>query len=71
MKRQRITSEALEKRCKEFTDSQSDIRSEQKLPPMSNSERLEMMAMLAKSLEQKYDIVDDEEIKGEENGNNE
>ncbi len=70
MKKRRITSEALEKRCKEFTDSQSEIRSQQNLPPMSNSERLEMMAMLAKSLEQKYDIVE-EEIKGEENGNNE
>ena len=69
MKKRRITSEALEKRCKEFTDNQSDIRSEQNLPPMSNSERLEMMAMLAKSLEQKYEIV--EETEGDENGNNE
>ncbi len=69
MKKQRISVESLEKRCKDFADEQSQIRTQDNLPPMSNSERLEMMAMLAKSLEQKYDIVE-EEIKGEENGNN-
>ncbi len=68
MKKQRITVESLEKRCKEFTDIQSKTRQAENLPPMSNSERLEMMALLARSLEEKYEIV--EETKGEENGNN-
>ncbi len=68
MKTQRITVESLEKRCKDFADEQNQIRTQDNLPPMSNSERLEMMAMLAKSLESKYEIV--EETKGEENGSN-
>jgi len=33
---------------------------------LSNSERLEMMALLAKSLEEKYEIV--EETEGDKNG---
>ncbi len=68
MKKQRITVESLEKRGKDFADEQNQIRTQDNLPPMSNSERLEMMAMLAKSLESKYEIV--EETKGEENGSN-
>ena len=68
MKKQRITVESLEKRCKEFADTQIRTRQAENLPPLSNSERLEMMAMLAKSLEEKYEVV--EETKGEENGNN-
>ena len=67
MKKQRISVESLEKRCKDFADEQSQIRTQDNLPPMSNSERLEMMALLAKSLESQYEIID-EEIKGEENG---
>ena len=68
MKKQRITVESLEKRCKEFADTHGRTRESENLPPMSNSERLEMMALLARSLEEKYEIV--EETKGEENGNN-
>lgn len=66
MKKQRITVESLEKRCKEFTDIQAKTREVENLPPLSNSERLEMMALLAKSLEEKYEII--EEIKGDKNG---
>ena len=66
MKKQRITVESLEKRCKEFADTLSRVREAESLPPMSNSERLEMMAMLARSLEEKYEVV--EETKGEQNG---
>ncbi len=65
MKKQRITVESLEKRCKEFTDIQAKTRQAENLPPLSNSERLEMMALLAKSLEEKYEIV--EETKGDKN----
>ena len=68
MKKQRITVESLEKRCKEFADEQNQIRTHENLPPMSNSERLEMMALLAKSLESQYEIV--EETKGDHNGSN-
>ena len=68
MKRQRISVESLEEKCKEFAEGQSQIRTQANLPPLSNSERLEMMAMLAKSLEEKYEII--EETKGEENGSN-
>ena len=67
MKKQRISVESLEKRCKDFADEQSQIRTKANLPTMSNSERLEMMALLAKSLESQYEIIE-EEIKGEENG---
>jgi len=66
MKRQRITVESLEKRCKEFADTHSRTREAENLPPMSNSERLELMAMLARSLEEKYEIV--EETEGDKNG---
>ncbi len=65
MKKQRITVESLEKRCKEFADEQNQIRTQDNLPPMSNSERLEMMALLAKSLESQYEIV--EETEGDKN----
>ena len=68
MKKQKISVESLEKRCKEFADIQSKTREVENLPPMSNSERLEMMAMLARSLEEKYEIV--EKTKEEENGRN-
>jgi len=68
MKKQKISVESLEKKCKDFANEQSQIRTQDNLPPMSNSERLEMMALLAKSLEQKYDVVEEgEKIKGEEN----
>ena len=66
MKKQRISVESLEKRCKEFTDTQAKTRQVENLPPLSNSERLEMMALLAKSLEEKYEII--EETKGDKNG---
>ncbi len=66
MKKQRITVESLEKRCKEFADTQNKTRQAENLPPMSNSERLEMMALLARSLEEKYEIV--EETEGDKNG---
>ena len=66
MKKQRISVESLEKRCKDFADEQNQIRTQDNLPPMSNSERLEMMALLAKSLESQYEIVE-EETKGEKN----
>ena len=66
MKKQRITVESLEKRCKEFADPHGRTREAESLPPMSNSERLELMAMLAKSLEEKYEIV--EETEGDKNG---
>ena len=59
MKKQRISVESLEKRCKEFADTHGRTRESENLPPMSNSERLEMMAMLAKSLEEKYEIVEE------------
>ena len=68
MNKRRITVESLEKRCKEFADEQNQIRTQDNLPPMSNSERLEMMALLAKSLESQYEIV--EETKGDKNGSN-
>ena len=68
MKKQRITVESLEKRCKEFADTHRQTREAENLPPMSNSERLELMAMLAKSLEEKYEIV--EETEGDKNGSN-
>jgi hypothetical protein len=67
MKKKRISVESLEKRCKDFANEQNQIRTQANLPPMSNSERLEMMALLAKSLESQYEIIE-EEIKGEENG---
>jgi len=70
VKKRRITSEALERRCKEFADTQQRVREAERLPPLSNSERLHLMAMLAESLEQSHEITE-EEIKGEENGNNE
>ena len=57
MKKQRISVESLEKRCKDFADEQNQIRTQDNLPPMSNSERLEMMALLAKSLESQYEII--------------
>ena len=66
MKKQRISVESLEKRCKDFADEQNQIRTQDNLPPMSNSERLEMMALLAKSLESQYEIIE-EETKGEKN----
>ena len=66
MKKQRITVESLEKRCKEFADTQIKTRKAENLPPLSNSERLEMMAVLARSLEEKYEVV--EETKGDKNG---
>jgi hypothetical protein len=42
-------------------------RQVENLPPLSNSERLEMMALLAKSLEEKYEIIE-EDTKGDKNG---
>ena len=69
MKKQRISVESLEKRCKDFADEQSQIRTQDNLPPMSNSERLEMMALLAKSLESQYEIIE-EETRGDQNGSN-
>ncbi len=69
MNKRRITVESLEKRCKEFADEQNQIRTQDNLPPMSNSERLEMMALLAKSLESQYEIIE-EETRGDQNGSN-
>lgn len=66
MKKKRISVESLEKRCKNFADTHGRTREAENLPPMSNSERLELMAMLAKSLEEKYEIV--EETEGDKNG---
>jgi len=72
MKKRRISIDSLEKKCREFADDQNKIRVLDNLPPMSNSERLEMMSIIAKSLELKYDIDErtEEELSGEENGNN-
>ena len=72
MKKRRISIDSLEKKCREFADDQNEMLIENNLPPMSNSERLEMMSIVAKSLELKYDIDErtEEELSGEENGNN-
>ena len=72
MKKRRISIDSLEEKCKKFADDQNKIRDLDNLPPMSNSERLEMMSIVAKSLELKYEIDEktEEEIKGEENENN-
>jgi len=70
--KKRISIDFLERKCKEVADGQSELRTQDNLPPMSNSERLEIMSRVAKSLERKYDIDEgtEEELKGEENGNN-
>jgi|TARA_R110001583_G_scaffold77097_2_gene210217 hypothetical protein len=72
MKKRRISIDSLEKKCREFADTEKTRRAKDNLPPMSNSERLEMMSLVAKSLELKYEIDEktEEELKGEENGNN-
>ena len=72
MKKRRISIDSMEKKCREFTETQDEMRAKDNLPPMSNSERLEMMSIIAKSLELKYEIDEktEEELKGEENGNN-
>ena len=72
MKKRRISIDSLERKCKKFADDQNKIRELDNLPPMSNSERLEMMSIVAKSLELKYEIDEktEEEIKGEENEDN-
>jgi len=72
MKKRRISIDSMEKKCREFTETQDEMRAKDNLPPMSNSERLEMMSIVAKSLELKYEIDEktEEELKGEENGNN-
>tara|TARA_R110000744_G_scaffold360770_1_gene468345 strand:- start:41 stop:259 length:219 start_codon:yes stop_codon:yes gene_type:complete len=72
MKKRRISIDSLEKKCRELADTEKTRRVNDSLPPMSNSERLEMMSIIAKSLELKYEIDEktEEEIKGEENGNN-
>ena len=72
MKKRRISIDSLEKKCRELADTEKTRRVKDNLPPMSNSERLEMMSIIAKSLELKYEIDEktEEELKGEENGNN-
>jgi len=73
MKKRRISIDSMEKKCREFTETQDEMRAKDNLPPMSNSERLEMMSIVAKSLELKYEIdeIAEEELQeGEENGNN-
>jgi len=72
MKKRRISIDSLEKKCRELADTEKTRRVNDSLPPMSNSERLEMMSIIAKSLELKYEIDEktEEELKGEENGNN-
>ena len=72
MKKRRMSIDSLEKKCRDIADTQNEMLIENNLPPMSNSERLEMMSVVAKSLELKYDIAEEseEELKGEENGNN-
>ena len=73
MKKRRISIDSLERKCKKFADDQNKIRELDNLPPMSNSERLEMMSIVAKSLELKYEIDEraEEELReGEEDGNN-
>tara|TARA_R110002020_G_C15812353_1_gene732311 strand:- start:288 stop:494 length:207 start_codon:yes stop_codon:yes gene_type:complete len=67
MKKRKISVESLEKRCKEFVDTQQQVRETEQLPPLSNSERLHLMAMLAESLEQSHEVIE-EDTKGDKNG---